>query len=371
MGIRVKTFDSTGVAPNGKLFAGDLNAIQDQYADVFNLLQALGVASMAIGESGLQIVRFGSGEARLTGAFRADGIIRALGGLYTGAFTTAQRDAIPSANAPYGLVILNTTTNRLEINLNSSGGAPSWQPLAGSSVARGAFAALPAPALSNSNTFYFATDQNGGTLYYSDGSSWTKISPGLTEPKIPIDGSVTTVKLADGSVTPAKAAAGAFAGPGFDTTFPTTNLFTGYRFTLFPNTVTTVGWDFIYRPDLDGTYPWVFVGGADLIAYGNVGINSTGWTTIAQITVPRTGIYNVTVTADGAGGGGGGAAGRLLIAGTPVDTGNGGSGNNAQYAQSYPASITANNAVAVQGQGVSGFSYTYEGSVRVQPVKVQ
>lgn len=367
MGTRIKSFDSTGVAPNGKLFAGDLNAIEDQYADAFNLLQAFGAASVAVGETGLQVVRFGSGEARLTGALRTDGIVRALGGLYAGAFTTAQRDALPAASAPYGLVILNTSTNRLEINLNSSG-APSWQFLAGSTVNRGAFGAIPAPALSNANTFYFATDLNGGTLHYSDGSSWTKIAPGLTEPKVPIDGSVTTAKIVDGAVTQAKGAAGSFAGQSAGTPFPTTGLFTGYRFTL---AMSGFLYDCVYRPDMNSTYPWFVVGGPDLVNYGSVGTSSTGWIQVAGITIARSGVYNVTAAVDGQGGGGGAAAGRLVIAGSTIDTGVGGSGNNAQYAQCYPATIASGGTVSVQGQGLSGFSYSYWGSVRVQPVALQ
>jgi len=116
---RVKTFDSTGLATSGRLYAGDLNAIQDQYADLYNLAQAVGVSVIAVGEAGLQITRYGVGEMRITGAVRTDGILRALGGLYAGAFTTTQRDAIATGFRPYGLIILNTTTNRLERNMGT------------------------------------------------------------------------------------------------------------------------------------------------------------------------------------------------------------------------------------------------------------
>jgi len=115
MGTRIKNFDSTGNAPNGRLFAGDLNAIEDQYADQNNLGQTIGIGTLQIGEVGLQLIRYGASEARLSGAMRTDGILRGLGGLYAGAFTTTQRDAIPLANRPYGLVILNTTTDRKSV----------------------------------------------------------------------------------------------------------------------------------------------------------------------------------------------------------------------------------------------------------------
>jgi microcystin-dependent protein len=122
---RVKTFDATGVAPNGKLYAGDLNAIQDAVAAASDLTQTIGAASYQVGESGLTIVRFGAGEARVTGALRTDGKIRAGGGLDAG-MTTAQRDAIPPGSRPPGTLIFNTTTGRPEANMGSDA-SPSWQ----------------------------------------------------------------------------------------------------------------------------------------------------------------------------------------------------------------------------------------------------
>lgn len=182
MGTRIKTFVATGIAPDGRLFAGDLNAMEDQYADLSNLAQTLGVGSIQVGESGLQIVRYGTGEMRISGALRTDGIFRGLGGLYAGAFTTTQRDAIALGSRPYGLVILNTTNNRLEINIGSDT-TPSWTSL-GASIASGILASRPGASTANANSWYFATDDNGGTLYYSTGSGWTKVSKGLTEAPI-------------------------------------------------------------------------------------------------------------------------------------------------------------------------------------------
>jgi microcystin-dependent protein len=93
------------------------------------LTQALAAGSLAVGESGLQILHYGTGEARLSGKLRTDGIVRALGGVYAGAFTTTQRDAIAAGSRPYGLIVLNTTTNRMEWNAGTDG-SPSWQPIA-------------------------------------------------------------------------------------------------------------------------------------------------------------------------------------------------------------------------------------------------
>jgi hypothetical protein len=125
---RIYTKNATGIAPDGRWYAGDINALQDAVAALNDLTQSLGIGTVAIGESGLQLLRFGPGEARVTGMLRTDGILRGLGGLIAGAFTTAQRDAIATGLAPYGILILNTTTNRYECNKGTDA-ARNWQPL--------------------------------------------------------------------------------------------------------------------------------------------------------------------------------------------------------------------------------------------------
>ena len=136
---RVKTFDSTGVAPNGVFYAGDANAIQDHYADLANFSQTVDIGTLRVAESGLQFLRYASSplEARVTAALRADGIVRGLSGLFAGTYTTTARDAIPLGQRPYGLVILNTTTNQLEINLGSDA-TPSWQVVGANALPVGA-----------------------------------------------------------------------------------------------------------------------------------------------------------------------------------------------------------------------------------------
>jgi|SRR5580765_471630 len=129
MGTRIKTFDSTGTAPNGRLYAGDMNALQDDYADLSNYSQEVDAATFGIGETALKLLRYGAGEARVSGMLRTDGILRGLGGLYAGAFTTTQRDAIPLGSRPYGLLILNTTTNQYEWNKGTDT-TPNWQAIA-------------------------------------------------------------------------------------------------------------------------------------------------------------------------------------------------------------------------------------------------
>lgn len=77
---RVKTFDSTGISPGGVLFAGDLNNIQDHYADLVNLSQSLSVGSLSIGEAGLSLTRFATGILRLSGQLRVDSVVNAITG---------------------------------------------------------------------------------------------------------------------------------------------------------------------------------------------------------------------------------------------------------------------------------------------------
>jgi hypothetical protein len=117
MGTRIKTFDSTGVAPGGKLYAGDLNAMQDQYADQANFAQTIDLGTVRIGEAGLSLSKFAVNEARLTGALRID---KQLG---LGSLTTTQRNALTSP--PTGTMIYNSTTGQVEVNLGSAG-TPSW-----------------------------------------------------------------------------------------------------------------------------------------------------------------------------------------------------------------------------------------------------
>lgn len=147
--IRLFTKNTTGIAPDGAWFAGDVNALQDAVAAITDLTQALSVGTMAIGESGLQIVRFGSGEARMTGAMRVDAILRGLGGLLAGAFTTTARNAISSP--PTGLIILNTTTGQYEWNSGTSG-SPVWSALGGTGVVAAATTISALSALFPSGT---------------------------------------------------------------------------------------------------------------------------------------------------------------------------------------------------------------------------
>lgn len=121
---RYKSYDATGVAPNGRLYAGDLNMIQDLVAALADFTQALQVASVEYGEAGLSLSKYGVGEILVAGMMRVSGIFRALSGIIPGSYTSVVRDAITAP--PNGLMILNTDTNQFEWNSGTSG-APVWE----------------------------------------------------------------------------------------------------------------------------------------------------------------------------------------------------------------------------------------------------
>jgi hypothetical protein len=102
--------------------------------------------------------------------------LRALGGLYAGAFTTTQRNAIPAGQTPqqrpYGLVILNTTTNQYEWNRGTDT-TPDWQPL-GINSGVGNLALRPAANAVSAGSQFFAVDQMAN--YISDGTNWIRTS---------------------------------------------------------------------------------------------------------------------------------------------------------------------------------------------------
>jgi hypothetical protein len=201
--VRYKTFNATGIAPDGRLYAGDLNGIQDLYLPLSDFTSTVDVGTLRVGDPTLQLYKYGAGAFRMTGAMIFDGISYSLGGVIAGQFTTAGRDALPIASRPYGLVILNVTTNQYQWNKGTAnspiwesigGGltpgahAPTHAPGAGDPIdytavhLRGTLAARPAAAAGNNGLLYFAHDTEGGTMYRSTGSAWEKSSPGVAAP---------------------------------------------------------------------------------------------------------------------------------------------------------------------------------------------
>jgi hypothetical protein len=176
--VRLKTYDATGVAPNGRLFAGDLNLLQDTVAALLDYTQNIGVGTIAIGDSSLSISKYGAGELQVSNMLRVLGVFRAASGIVSGSYTTTARDAL--VNPDYGLVILNSTTNQYEWN-SGTPSVPVWTSLGGGGLTVGADGAKGAASAANKNKLYFSTDVNGGTLYGSTGVAWQKLAPGLTE----------------------------------------------------------------------------------------------------------------------------------------------------------------------------------------------
>lgn len=170
--IAVKTFDATGVAPNGKLFAGDLNAIQAAAAGAADLTQTIDLGSLRIGETGLVLSRIGSLSAQLSGDLTVTKMLKGLEGVVAGTYTTTQRDAIPAGRRPYGILIQNSTTNQLEQNKGTDA-VPAWSAVGGSGTVIGLLSARPAANAVLAGTRYFATDQL--VDYVSNGTTWTRI----------------------------------------------------------------------------------------------------------------------------------------------------------------------------------------------------
>lgn len=181
--VRTKTFDATGVAPNGRLYAGDLNLIQDVAAALSDYTQNLGVGTIAIGDSSLVISKFGTGELQVSNMIRVIGILRAQSGLLSGGYTTTARDAI--SLPPYGLAILNTTTNRYEWN-SGTAAVPVWLPLGGGYGAGvildfgGDAANAPGNSLLCDGAQYSQTGPQAG-LYAKIGNNWN-VFGGLPAP---------------------------------------------------------------------------------------------------------------------------------------------------------------------------------------------
>lgn len=174
---RYKTFDATGVAPGGRLFAGDLNAIQDAVAAQSDFSQIIDVSQLRIGDTGIVLNKFGSGEALFNGKLRVATYVSGVQGLLSTPMTTTQRNALVSGNRPNALIIFNSTTARHEYNAGSDA-VPDWQPIAGGTggggTLTGSLAARPAANSVVAGTTYWASDQQ--TLYRSDGAStWARI----------------------------------------------------------------------------------------------------------------------------------------------------------------------------------------------------
>lgn len=200
---RVKTFDSTGAPTGGRLYSGDLNSLQDHYADLSNFLQAIATGSLVIGDNTIQLTKYGAAEARLSSSVRFDGIARALGGLWAG--QSADPTVITAGSRPYGLAIFNTAKNRLEINVGSDA-APNWvsaaRGLQDADVAAGA--AIAYSKLSLAGTITNADISTGAAIAKSKLAAL-----GIVDADVAAGAAIAKSKLAALSIIDADIAAGA------------------------------------------------------------------------------------------------------------------------------------------------------------------
>ena len=283
---RYKTFEATGIAPNGRLYAGDLNAIQDMII-ASDFTTTLDVGTLRVGDPTLQLLKYGTGEFRMSGSLRVDGILRGLGGIVAGAFTTPQRDAIPVGSRPYGLVILNTTENVYQWNAGTDNN-PVWNSFGGATGGpSGAHAATHLPGASdalnfasinmaglrserpgasanNNGLFWFDTDWN--TIWRSNGSQWVRCASTPRRCTISQFGTLPDTQNAD---------------------------------EVMLEVTSSVWWHLRYNAT-GGTYKWHFVGGPGIgsVADEIITIQSTDFVPgTPAVQIPRPGIYNVAITA--------------------------------------------------------------------------
>jgi hypothetical protein len=111
---RFKTFDATGIAPNGRLYAGDLNAIQDFLAKQADFTQTVDLSTLRVGDSALQISKYGTGELQVAAKLRVTGIVRSGTGFACTGMTTTQRNALPAGDREPGTIIFNTTVLKFQ-----------------------------------------------------------------------------------------------------------------------------------------------------------------------------------------------------------------------------------------------------------------
>lgn len=148
---RFKTFDATGIAPGGRLFAGDLNGIQDLKADQANFSQTVDVGTLRVGGSDVSLTKFGANEGQFSGALRTLGKLMSAGGIDLRLTTTA-RDALAAGQRPTGLIIFNSTTGTPQVNIGSDA-TPAWVNLApADSPTFTGTAAAPTPAPGDNST---------------------------------------------------------------------------------------------------------------------------------------------------------------------------------------------------------------------------
>lgn len=187
------------LVPNGANLTGASGIDPDgtDELDVFQIIVASGLSPTEVGivEDAL-LYEAGLGGSPPSGGKSLNGILDEWGFWPTRYLTDVEAKSL--YNDGVGTTSTGGTTNTT---------SPSGPPVVPGSVPSGSLADRPATAPTNS--LYFATDEQGGTLYLMIASTWTQVASGLTEdiPRTLVDakGDLITATAAD---TPARLAAG-------------------------------------------------------------------------------------------------------------------------------------------------------------------
>jgi len=134
---RYKTFTADGVVTSGRIYAGDLNGIQDWVAQKSDFTQTVDVATLRIGDSSLQITKFGTNVLQVAGTLAlaipgggggGGGQLLSARGVGIGSLTQAAISALTTAERPTGLIVWDSTNSVFVINMGT-GLSPNWQKL--------------------------------------------------------------------------------------------------------------------------------------------------------------------------------------------------------------------------------------------------
>jgi hypothetical protein len=192
------------------------------------------------------------------------------------------------------------------------------------------------------------------------------------------DSAVTSAKVLDGSLAAGDTAAGQFLGASNlgGTTFPTSGLFNGYRYTIFfanPSIGGYSAYDFVWRSDLDGTYPWHCTGGPPLhVAFSGSAPSDGGYNYYnlsGSASLPRTGWWNFQGYYYGdVANGGGGAQAQILCGGTLVFYGLANNNEKVGFGGAYVLESVGASVHAQGNSSINGASYS--GRIGYAPIRL-
>ena len=421
---RVKTFDATGVAPNGKLFAGDLNSIQDAVAALSDFSQVHDVGTLRIGETGLTLSRAGAGVAQIAGRLDVAGLLRGVGGVYIGEFTTAQRNAIAAGSRPRGAIIFNTDSLSVEVNKGSDA-SPNWQAIVGANsigtteIVDNAItnAKMADNAIGNAemaDNAIGAAEIIDGSITAAEISSTLKPSGSaaagtealralgttaataaagndsrLSDTRTPTDGTVTDAKITAGGLSPSKITGTAVItsdsrlsdvrqpkGIPIGTTLPASPS-NGDIATLVDSlTSPTYAWTFQYVAGISDAYKWVLIGGEDALVELAALSNTTNAAYVDPVngsptfTTPRAGIYDIGYGSQIEGQDSGAAISSLNIGGSISDNDSVRGDGFWNHGRFFRKVLAASTLLKIQHKNIATSGNIQQMWIKVKPLRV-